>query len=99
MNSAVFAAYHLFFSHQKMASRIGLGNLYITSLLPFSINYEKIAEFSKVFVVCSYLNTTQSHLYLLLTFFQTCLVAFFTFFFVYSSVAHYPTLRFVTLDK
>lgn len=97
MNSAVFAANQLFLSHQKLASRIDLDNLYIIFLLPLSINYEKIAEFSKVFFVCSYLNTTQSHLYLLLTFFQTLLVAFFTFFFVYSPVAHYPTFRFVTL--
>lgn len=74
MNSAVFAANQLFFSHQKMASRIDLDNLYITSLLPLSINYEEIAEFSKVFAVCSYLNTTQSHLYLLLTFFKPFLL-------------------------
>lgn len=70
-----------------MASGIDLDNLYITSLPSFSINYEEIAEFSKVFVVCSYLNTTQPHLYLLLTLFQTPLVAFCTFFFVYSPVA------------
>lgn len=89
----------IFFSHQKMASRIDLDNLCITSLLPLSINYEEITEFSKVFVVCSCLSTTQSHLYLLLTFFQTHLVAFCTFFFVCSPVAHYPTQICDSLDK
>ena len=61
-----------------------MGLTWIISLsLPYClfplIFYEEIVKSSKVFIVCSCLYTTQSHLYLLLTFFKPFLLPSITF--------------------
>lgn len=89
--------FFFFFSSRKwQIGMIWTISVSLPSSLCTLIIYEEIAKVPKVFVVCSYLCITHSHLYLL-TFFKPFLLPSVPFFVVDSPVAYYPAPKIQTL--